>query len=189
LDAALATFVRFGFRKTSMEEVARAAHLSRQGLYGHFATKEDLFRAAVAHALDDGLRSATAWLGGRHARVVGMGELGLGERLARAFDAWIGPFVGLTGADVTDLEEAGAELVGPLIAEHEARFVDAVTAVVKDSGLRKAYRVAGLSPRQLSETLYATARGLKYVCKTRAEFAERMGIAVRALCAPLGERR
>jgi len=32
LDVALATFLRFGFRKTSMEEVARAAGLSRQGL-------------------------------------------------------------------------------------------------------------------------------------------------------------
>ncbi|MFD6726563.1 helix-turn-helix domain-containing protein, partial [Streptomyces sp. NPDC060131] len=33
LESAMATFARFGYRKTSMEEVARAAHISRPGLY------------------------------------------------------------------------------------------------------------------------------------------------------------
>jgi AcrR family transcriptional regulator len=48
LDASLSAFLRYGFRKTSMEEVARASHISRQGLYLHFQTKEDLFRATGA---------------------------------------------------------------------------------------------------------------------------------------------
>lgn len=47
----MATFARFGYRKTSMEEVARAAHISRPGLYFLFSSKESLFRAAVTQAL------------------------------------------------------------------------------------------------------------------------------------------
>jgi AcrR family transcriptional regulator len=47
LDAALTVFSRYGYQKTSMDEVARSAQLSRQGLYLHFATKEELFQAAV----------------------------------------------------------------------------------------------------------------------------------------------
>ena len=39
LEAALGVFLRYGYKKTSMDEVARAADLSRQGLYLHFATK------------------------------------------------------------------------------------------------------------------------------------------------------
>src|SRR6202521_2837764 len=62
LDAAIATFLRFGYRKTSMEEVARAADISRQGLYLHFPTKEELFRAGVRHALETGLEAASARL-------------------------------------------------------------------------------------------------------------------------------
>ena len=62
LDVAMGVFARFGFRKTSMEEVARASHLSRQGLYLHFATKEQLFHAAVRHALETGLEAAVAQL-------------------------------------------------------------------------------------------------------------------------------
>src|SRR5262245_29785734 len=42
--AAIAIFLRFGFKKTSMDDLARAAGLSRQGLYLHFASKDALFK-------------------------------------------------------------------------------------------------------------------------------------------------
>src|SRR5262245_28736060 len=119
LEAALATFARFGFRKTSMEQVARAAHLSRQGLYLHFATKEELFRAVVQHFLSAALEAASARLRDP--------ALPVEDRLAGAFDEWVGRYVGMVGADVTaDLEEASDQLVGPLMTEHEERFVDGV---------------------------------------------------------------
>ena len=63
LDTALTVFLRYGYRKTSMDEVARAAQVSRQGLYLHFATKEELFRATVQHTLESSLAAATAALG------------------------------------------------------------------------------------------------------------------------------
>ena len=47
------------------------------------------------------------------------------------------------------------------------------------------FELAGLNARQLAETLQATGRGLKHSCASRAEFGERMGVAVRALCLPL----
>ena len=40
--AAAGVFPRYGFRKTSMDDLARAAGLSRQARYLHFATKEAL---------------------------------------------------------------------------------------------------------------------------------------------------
>ena len=57
LDAAIGTFSRYGFRKTSMDEVARAAEISRQGLYLYFRNKDDLFREAMQKLLDDGLET------------------------------------------------------------------------------------------------------------------------------------
>jgi AcrR family transcriptional regulator len=47
LAAAQRTFARHGFRHTSMAMVAEEADLSRQALYHHFASKEDLFAALV----------------------------------------------------------------------------------------------------------------------------------------------
>jgi AcrR family transcriptional regulator len=58
LTAAVGVFARFGYRKTSMDEVARAAGVSRQGLYLLFADKEELFRKAVNFKLSGQLRAA-----------------------------------------------------------------------------------------------------------------------------------
>jgi TetR/AcrR family transcriptional regulator of autoinduction and epiphytic fitness len=175
LDAGLATFMRFGYRKTSMEEVARAAGLSRQGLYLHFATKEELFRAVVRYFLSTGLEAA-------HARMHGHAQ-SIEAKLVGAFDEWLGRFIGMMGSDVKDLHEATDQLVGPMIAEHEEKFVESVAKLIRVAGLPSAYKRAGLSARQLADTLYATARGLKHACSTRDDFSERMRIAVRALCA------
>jgi AcrR family transcriptional regulator len=173
LDVALAAFLRFGFRKTSMEEVARAAGMSRQGLYLHFPTKDDLFGEVVRHGLATGLDAAHAQL--RNA------DAALEDRLLGAFDAWIGRFVGMAGGEVVDLQEAIVQY-GPLIAEHDERFVDAVARVLRASPVAAAYKPAGITARQLADTLVATARGLKHSCRTQPEFRERMAIALRALC-------
>src|SRR6187549_1710750 len=95
LEAAIATFLRYGYRKTSMDAVARAADISRQGLYLHFPTKEDLFRAGVAYIFADAIGLAGARLRGA--------ETTLEEKLVGAFDEWIGRFVGMIGGDVSDL--------------------------------------------------------------------------------------
>jgi len=47
LRAALETFGTHGYRQANMGLVAEAAGLSRQGVYQHFATKDDLFVALV----------------------------------------------------------------------------------------------------------------------------------------------
>lgn len=182
LEAALAVFLRYGFRKTSMEEVARAAHISRQGLYLHFKTKEDLFRATVRHFLSSTLSAAKAELEGAPSTP-------LKVRLERAFDAVIGRFVGMLGADAEDLGEASSALLGPLLREHERSFVEQLAKTLRSEGVHGAYKSAGLSAKQLAETLYATARGLKYSAQSRAEFGERMAVAIRVLCAPCKEGR
>jgi TetR/AcrR family transcriptional regulator of autoinduction and epiphytic fitness len=174
LDVALATFLRYGFRKTSMEEVARAAGLSRQGLYLQFANKDALFASVVRHALTTGLEAAREAL--REA------DASLEARLVAAFDGWIGRFVGALGGDLADLEEVIAQY-GPVIAEHEDEFADAVARTLRGSPVAAPQRAAGITARQLADTLLATARGLKHGCATREAFRERMAIAVRALCA------
>jgi TetR/AcrR family transcriptional regulator of autoinduction and epiphytic fitness len=180
LEAAIGVFARYGFRKTSMEEVARAAQVSRQGLYLHFATKEELFRAAVTHLLARSLTDATLALRAP--------EASLEERLVGACDAWIGRYVGMFQGSAADLLEAATKLIGPCVSEHEARFVEALARTVSNSGLAAAYRPAGLTARQLTETLVATARGFKHSSASPEAFSKSMRAAVRALCLPLAAR-
>jgi AcrR family transcriptional regulator len=52
LSAALRTFGRYGYRRTSMELIAQAADVSRPALYQYFRGKADVFRAMTAQLLD-----------------------------------------------------------------------------------------------------------------------------------------
>lgn len=53
LDVAERLFADQGFNDTSMEEVARAAGVTRTVVYGHYATKEAIFIACVQRARAD----------------------------------------------------------------------------------------------------------------------------------------
>ena len=64
VDAAMRVFRRHGFRRSSIEQAAEAAGLTRQALYHHFSSKEALFRAVLerlyANALAAEIRAAEA---------------------------------------------------------------------------------------------------------------------------------
>lgn len=177
LEAALTVFTRYGFRKSSMDEVARAAQVSRQGLYLHFATKEEIFRAGLHYALESGLNAAVACLDAE--------EEPLESRLVQAFDQWIGRYIGMMGAGAADLAEASNELADSAMTRYENRFLESVARTIRTSHLLAAYKPAGLTARQLADTLNATARGLKHSCATRADFVVGFTLAVRAMCLPL----
>jgi len=55
LDAAMRVFRRHGFRRSSIEQAAEAAGLTRQALYHHFASKEALFRAVIERFYENAL--------------------------------------------------------------------------------------------------------------------------------------
>lgn len=177
LDAAVGVFARYGFRKTSMDEVARAAGVSRQGLYLQFADKEALFRQAVTHKLSRQLRAAIGELSKEPAS--------LEARLIAACDEWAGRFVGISGSDAADLMCASTSLAGSTLAHYEARFEAALASAVAASPLAAYCRAAGVTPEDAARALHATARGLKHTSKTRQEFLLGMTAAARMFCAPL----
>jgi AcrR family transcriptional regulator len=179
LDAALAVFARYGYQKTSMDEVARSAQLSRQGLYLYFATKEELFQAAVRNALENSSRAAVAALTSA--------SLPLDQRLVRAFDEWLGRYIGIIGGDASDLIEATSRLSATLLTQYEEVFSDAVSKAIRSSRLLAAYKSSGITARQITDTLLATARGLKHSSQSREQFVRGFAVAVKVLCNPTRE--
>ncbi len=53
LTVAEKLFARFGFHKTSMDEIAKMARKAKGSLYYHFASKEDLFKEVVSKEVID----------------------------------------------------------------------------------------------------------------------------------------
>ena len=60
LDAAMAVFRRHGFRRSSIEQAAEAAGLTRQALYHHFNSREALFRAVIERLYEEALAAEIA---------------------------------------------------------------------------------------------------------------------------------
>jgi AcrR family transcriptional regulator len=60
LDAAMLVFRRQGFRRSSIEQAADAAGLTRQALYHHFKSKEALFRAVIERLHEEALAAEIA---------------------------------------------------------------------------------------------------------------------------------
>ncbi len=52
IHAARQVFSRFGFRKTSMDDIARAIRKGKSSIYYYFRSKEDIFQAVVDHEAD-----------------------------------------------------------------------------------------------------------------------------------------
>lgn len=62
LNAAFVAFATYGFRKTSMDDIAKGAGVSRPALYLRFRNKEDVFRQMVAIYYDTTVAEVAAAL-------------------------------------------------------------------------------------------------------------------------------
>jgi TetR/AcrR family transcriptional regulator of autoinduction and epiphytic fitness len=166
LAVALEVFGRYGFRKASMDEIARSADISRQGLYLHFANKDALFRAAIQQELDTALGEAS--------RRLSEPGIALERRVVAALDAWLGRYVGsLLSSDIGNLLQNPAmelgEMVDPAIAAFDARLAAAIAAAMPE----KTRSRLGLTPEEVADALHTVAQGAKYLSTARAESRER----------------
>jgi AcrR family transcriptional regulator len=183
LAAALEVFGRYGFRKTSMDEVARSADISRQGLYLYFASKEALFRAAVRQELDTALGDASRCLNEEGAA--------LDQRVVAALDAWLGRYVGsMLASDISGLLQNPAvqieDVVDAAVATFDARLAAAVAAATAETDRRR----LGVTPEEIAAALHTVGQGAKYLAssrgESRAEFVARLTAPVRLVLAGFG---
>ncbi|MFI5718012.1 TetR/AcrR family transcriptional regulator [Nocardia sp. NPDC051750] len=177
LAAALETFARYGYRKASMDDIAAAADISRPGLYFLFTSKQNLFRAAVTHALDRDVDAAKRSLAdaGRPLR----------DRLIDAFDLWTGRYIGPIAKEVALLIETNPDLLGPVVVDYPKRFREMVTeAVATDLSSGRA-----ATADDVTRTLLSLAAGIKHEARTREDFVARMTIGIDLLLPALESGR
>ncbi len=98
LRAAMARFSAYGFKKTSMEDIANEAMVSRPTLYSYFKNKQAILRAVSEGINDAVLANIAAAL---------QADAPLEDRLIRAFRAWTAPFISILFGS-----QHGAELIG-----------------------------------------------------------------------------
>lgn len=156
LEAALPVFVRHGFRKTSMADIARAAGISRAALYLSFGSKEELFRAGSERAHAKTMRSVEAALAG---------DGDVFSRIELAIAAFqrdlIVPFAG--SADAAELFDANMTLAKDVTLAARARLVALLARALADAQARNAITLDALkaSPTDLAGIIVAAMEGIK----------------------------
>lgn len=115
LSAAWTAFSAYGYCKTSMDDIARGAAMSRPALYLHFRNKQDIFRCVAQHYYDHAAESVEATLAepGPAAGV-----------LAAAFAVQAGDAteVMLTSPHGMELLDTGNAVAADIVAAGEARL-------------------------------------------------------------------
>jgi AcrR family transcriptional regulator len=172
LVAATATFLRYGFKKTSMDDVARAAGVSRQGLYLYFETKDLLFREALQHLVSHMISTARS--------VAEDGNLSLRDRLLGAFEAvHCSAFHNASREDAFELLQSAQSAAGALLVQLDRDLMGIAAGLLAESGAADRWEEAGVTVGELSEQLLMTAKGIKASVDTLAAYRERMLTAIR----------
>lgn len=146
LSAAFEVFINYGFRKTSMDDIARAAGMSRPALYQLFRNKTEIFRALVEKVVEklaDDARDAFA------------ADKPFGDRLYNAIDVSI-----LSLHRRIDATPHGAELMGvneEIASDIEEKWCDRmITAIAAGIADADAKGEIALSPLGVDARIVAT---------------------------------
>lgn len=155
LDGAMKVFLAYGFSRTTMDDIARAADMSRPALYLQFKNKTDIFRAIAMMVLS---RSVAA------AKMALAGDGAFTERMMRAIDeAFISMMSAVAasphGAELLDMKSSLGDLVGCW----RGALVEHIAAAIHGEAARNGVDLAarGLSTQLLAEMLLDGLEGMK----------------------------
>jgi AcrR family transcriptional regulator len=154
-----------------MDDVARAAGVSRQGLYLYFDTKDLLFRESLQHLVSRLISNARA--------AAEDGNLSLRDRLLGAFEAvHCSAFHNASREDALELLQSAQSAAGALLVQSERDLMGIAAALLTEAGVADRWEQAGVTVAELSEQLLMSAKGIKASVDTLAAYRERMLIAI-----------
>ena len=155
LDGAMKVFLAYGFSRTTMDDIARAADMSRPALYLLFKNKTDIFRAIAMMVLSRSVESAKMALAGDGAFT---------ERMTRAIDeAFISMMSAVVasphGAELLDMKSSLGDLVGCW----RGGLVEHIAAAIEGEAARNGADLTakGLSAQLLADMLLDGLEGMK----------------------------
>ncbi|WP_238012328.1 helix-turn-helix domain-containing protein [Dactylosporangium sp. AC04546] len=152
MKAAVVTFARYGYRRTSMEAIAQTADMSRPALYQHFSNKEAVFREATRWALDrsaDNAQTAAAAAQTPEARI----EAILGAVLALHTP-------GLESNHIYELIDEVQLRAGDLWTRYEQRTIDAIRDLLMDSAERFDVARSATDAKDIATVLFFGTKGI-----------------------------
>ena len=160
LDAAFRAFSSYGYKRTSMDDIAQGVGISRSALYLHYRNKEDIFQSLAIRHFDEALAHVANELADLQRPAV--------DTLAAAFAAFDGKVmdVVLGTPHGAELLEAGHRGLADVLGSAEARFLEVLTDWLSAKPMPPTLGTAA----DLAVTIYGSLKGLKSVAKAVAPY-------------------
>jgi AcrR family transcriptional regulator len=156
-------FLRYGYRRVTMGDLAESAQMSRPALYLVFPSKEQIFTEVVSRSIIETLDEIRQ----------GIPQLKtVEEKLAFAFEVWcVRPFELMqVSPDARDLLESSYEFAAEVTTKAATDFEALVAEVLKPL-VWKQTRLK-LSPLQIARILRTSAHGFKSAAKNSADLRQ-----------------
>jgi AcrR family transcriptional regulator len=181
--AAFVRFARYGFRRTSMEDIATEAGVSRAALYLQFRNKEEIFVSLAQQLQDDALSRAAAAL---------QSDAPLAERIRAAIEAKSLKLVEITlgSPHGNELMDETNRLCSDLICDTERRFTDQLARLLRRAAQSGEIDLATLDvgASEAAQLLLRAVKGLKGPGATVEDFRKGLATLVRVFVAGLAPR-
>ena len=152
LTAARDVFMRYGFKRATMSDLADAAQMSRPALYLIFSSKEAVLRSVVAQIFNELLREVREGLS-KNDRVA--------DKLTFAFEIWcVRPFEMIQASpDAKDILESGYEFAAEITLQAFSDFETILSDILRPLMTSQAEKT--LSSEQLAHILATAVQGFK----------------------------
>ena len=147
-----------------MNEIAEAAGISRPGLYLHFSSKEEVFRAAIRQFADGLIEEITQGLDSRKT---------VEEKVRYAFEVWtVQRFdLNLKSPEAKEISDSSYEFARETLDQSYKKFESVLASILKGQvkfiGNKKA-----LSAEKTAHILTSAVRGFKLVAKSATELRQ-----------------
>lgn len=183
LDAALHVFGQYGYRRSSMDDIAREAGIAKGTIYLSFASKEEVFQALAQRLSERMLTGAEA-----AARRPGTTM----DRLAAMHAAWFGTYTETItrSPHAAELLDAKHRLSADLVADGASRYHRLVRDVLAEAVATGELDLepTGLTTDTAAELLIAAARGLEPTPDEPAAYRRSLSTLARVMIAGLSSR-
>jgi AcrR family transcriptional regulator len=159
LDAAMLVFRRHGFRRSSIEQTAEAAGLTRQALYHHFESKEALFRAVIEHVHESAVAAEQAAVSAAEKEGRGLADILIAGLTAR-MKAFIASFDGSPHVEEIFSEHLlqARDLYQKYAAHYAAQLAATIERVCRK---QKLVLARGMSAAELARCIEMAMHGAK----------------------------
>jgi AcrR family transcriptional regulator len=159
IDAALSVFRRHGFRRSSIEQAAEAAGLTRQALYHHFSSKEALFRAVVERLYEDALAAEVAAARTAEERGAELAEIVL-EQISARFRCLLSSLDG--SPHIEELFSEHLTQARDVYQAYSARYTEEIAATIARVCRKRGIALqSGVSARGLARCVEMAVHGTK----------------------------